>query len=94
MNDERVTRIEVGRFLKKLLTEMTKLMEDQISETSAIDGDLQMESVAFVELQVAVEERFDVQLNPIEIVERNQFGLIVDYIYSLANADPDDPLPS
>ena len=42
-----------------------------------------MESVAFVEIQVALEEEYDIQVDPIEVVERNEFGRIVDYIHAL-----------
>jgi acyl carrier protein len=87
---ERITRGDIETYLKQLLTEVTTLRGEQISDRSAIDSDLRMESVAFVELQVAVEERYDVQLDPIEVVERNEFRLIVDYVLELVIARNDE----
>ena len=43
-----------------------------------------MESVAFVELQVAIEDEYAIEIDPIRIVELNEFGAIGDYVYSLA----------
>jgi acyl carrier protein len=76
---------EVESFLKRLLNEIAKVPVDRITPDSAIDGDLRMESVVFVEIQVALEEEYDIQLDPIEVVERNQFSSIVEYVHALAN---------
>jgi len=55
-----------------------------MSEGATIDDELQMNSVAFVELQVAIEEEYSIQIDPIAVVELNRFGSIVDYIHRLA----------
>lgn len=81
-----VTRQDVREHLKNLLIEVAGIGEDAIGDGAKIDGELRLESVAFVEIQVALEEEYDIQLDPIEVVERNEFSRIVDYIYDLAAA--------
>jgi len=43
-----------------------------------------MQSIAFVELQVAIEDEYQIQIDPIRVVELNEFGAIVDYVYQCA----------
>ncbi len=43
-----------------------------------------MESVAFVEIQVAIQDEYDIELDPIRLIELDQFGAIVDHIYECA----------
>lgn len=70
-----------------MIGEITEIKSETISDTSTIDGDLQMESVAFVELTVAIEDELNVQLDTIAIVELNKFDAIVEYILELANGE-------
>ena len=69
-----------------LIHEIVGIPVDVITDTATVDEELQMNSVAFVELQVAIEEEYDIQIDPIEVVELNQFGAIVDYVYRCATA--------
>ncbi len=78
------TRDDVKQRLTVLLNEIANVPTEQISEKATVDEELQMQSVAFVELQVAIEEEYDIQIDPIQIVELNEFGAIVDYIHSCA----------
>jgi acyl carrier protein len=77
-------RQEVRDLLSELLFEVAKVPRERITETATIDNDLQMQSITFVELQVAIEEAYNIQLDPIQVVELNQFGAIVDYVYRCA----------
>lgn len=77
------TRSDIDEFLRQLLIEIAKVPSEDITPAAAIDNELRMESVAFVEIQVALEEEYDIQVDPIEVVERNEFGRIVDYIHAL-----------
>jgi acyl carrier protein len=45
-----------------------------------------MESVAFVELQVAIEAEYDIEVDPIRVIELDRFGDVVAYIDSLVEA--------
>jgi len=76
-----LVRADVKDRLISLINQIAKVPVDQIQEDATVDNQLQMQSVAFVELQVAIEEEFEVQIDPIRVVELNRFGNIVDYIY-------------
>jgi acyl carrier protein len=55
-------------------------------EDARLDNELLMESLKFVELQVAIEDEFDIELDPIHIVELNRLGDIIDYIHDCIQA--------
>lgn len=74
-------RAEVMERLKSLMTEIAAIPKERITDEATIDEDLQMQSVAFVELQVAIEDEYQIQIDPIRIVELNEFGAIVDYVH-------------
>ena len=75
------TRGQVRERIASLLTEIAKIPRDQITDTATVDEELQMQSVAFVELQVAIEDEYNIQIDPIRVVELNAFGAIADYVY-------------
>ncbi|MBI3390081.1 MAG: acyl carrier protein [Deltaproteobacteria bacterium] len=79
-----MSRDEVKRQLADLVCEIAKVPLERITEEATVDDGLQMHSVAFVELQVAIEEAYDIQIDPIQVVELNQFGAIVDYVHRCA----------
>lgn len=54
-----------------------------IDDRATLDNELQMESVAFVELQVALEDELGIEIDPVQVVELNEFGAIVQYIHGL-----------
>lgn len=74
---------EVRALLRQLLAEIGKIPVEEIRDGATIDGGLRLESVAFVELQVAIEDAYNIELDPIEVVERGEFGAIVSYICAL-----------
>lgn len=76
-----VTRQDVERQLRSLINEIAQVPVGQIVPGATIDDELQMESVAFVELQVAIEDVYGIEIDPIAIVELNEFGAVVDYVY-------------
>jgi acyl carrier protein len=69
-----------------LLCEVAKIPASAVTETATVDGALQMQSVTFVELQVAIEDEYDIQLDPIQVVELNEFIAIVGYVHGLISA--------
>ena len=79
-----LTRGEVRDRVARLVSEVLKIPQEQIGESATVDNELQMQSISFVELQVAIEEAYDIQVDPIQIVELNAFGAIVDYIHQTA----------
>lgn len=71
----------VRQRLVDLLHEIVDIPLEDITDDATIDGVLEMTSIAFVELQVALEGEYDVQLDPIEVVELNRFGDIARYVF-------------
>jgi acyl carrier protein len=81
------TTAEVRERLASLINEIAGIPREVITDDAAVDRELQMQSLAFVELQVAVEEAYDIQVDPIQLVELNRFGAIVQYIRDCAGSD-------
>src|SRR5205823_5677776 len=67
--------------LVSLINEIAKIPVDRVTDSATVDGELRMESVVFVELYIAIEDEFQVELDPLNMVELNRFGAIVDYVY-------------
>ena len=78
------TKDEVREQLARLINEIARVPLKSITDEATVDNQLQMESVAFVELQVAIEDEYQIEIDPIRVVELNQFGAIVDYVYDCA----------
>lgn len=76
-----VTRQDVERQLRSLINEIAQVPVGRIVPGATIDDELQMESVAFVELQVAIEDVYGIEIDPIAIVELNEFGAVVNYVH-------------
>jgi len=81
-----ISRAALRNRVIDLLQEVAGFSPDAITDTSTIDTDLQMQSVAFVELQVALEDEYQISLDPIRLVELNEFAAIVDYIHRTIEA--------
>jgi acyl carrier protein len=60
----------------------------QITPSATITDDLGLESVTFVELQVALEDELGIEIDPIQVVELNQLAAIVDYLCTLPRVAP------
>src|SRR5262249_36544123 len=86
--DMKRSKSEVRELLVRLLSEITEIPRESIREGATIDADLQMESVAFVELNVAIEDELNIRVDPIAIVELNEFSAIVDYVVELTAGQP------
>lgn len=77
----RPSRLDVRARLAALITEIAKIPSESIVDSATIDGELRMESVDFVELQVALEDEYQIELDPIRVVELNEFAAIADYVH-------------
>jgi len=80
------TRDDVSTCLRGLLHEIGGIPVERITDAATVDDELQLSSIAFAELQVALEDAYDVQIDPIQVVELSHFGAIVDYVHRLAVA--------
>jgi len=81
MTNPTPSKDDVRNLLVRLLHEIAKIPVDKIHNASRVDAELQMQSVVFIEIQVALEDAYEVALDPVALVELNEFGAIVDYIY-------------
>jgi acyl carrier protein len=77
---------EVKATLRRLIGEITDLDPGSITDSSTLDEDIPLPSIQFVELQAAVEDIFDIQLDPIEVLERNTFGAVAALICEKVHA--------
>ena len=78
------TREYVREVLSRLLQEICHRTPQEIFDSATIDRELEMESVQMIELQVAVEQEFDVTIDFLEVLRLNSFRRITDYIHALA----------
>jgi acyl carrier protein len=78
------TREYVHEVLSRLLQEICHRAPEEILDSATIDRELEMESVQMIELQVAVEQEFDVTIDFLEVLRLNSFRRITDYIHALA----------
>ncbi|MBX3026390.1 acyl carrier protein [bacterium] len=61
---------------------------DRITPGASLADDLGLESVAFVELQVTLEDELGIEIDPIQVVELNELSAIVDYLCGLPRVIP------
>lgn len=54
-----------------------------LRDGAQFDGELLMKSIDFVELQVALEEEWDVEIDPIRVIELNRLDRVVEYLSEL-----------
>lgn len=78
------TKEDIRRTLVRLLNEIGQIPAEKVIASATIDEDLRLSSLAFVELQVAIEDEYDIQIDPVQVVELNEFGPIVDYVFACA----------
>ena len=82
------TNQDVKSRLAMLIHEIAAVPLESINDSASVDQELQMSSLAFVELQVAIEDEYQIQIDPIQVVELNRFSAIADYVLALASAHP------
>jgi len=70
--------------LSSLMREICGHASKEIPDSATIDRDFEMESVQMVELQVAIEQEFDVTIDFLEVLRLNSFRRIAVYIHTLA----------
>lgn len=74
---------DVRLLLAGFLVDIGRVDGTLARDGATIDGDLQMDSVAFLEVQVALEDELNIEIDPIQVVELNEFGAIARYIHLL-----------
>jgi len=86
---------EIKQVLKELIEENAGISASSIKDDSSIDGELAMDSLSFVSLQVAVDETFGVECEADEIEKRSRFDAIAQLIFErLQSGDSMKPATS
>jgi acyl carrier protein len=79
---------DVKSILCRLIEENAGIPAREVRDDSAIDGDLAMDSMSFLSLQVAVEETFGITCAPEEIETARRFDAIAKLITERVAAAP------
>ncbi len=87
---------DVKRELRRLIEENAGLPGDVIHDDSTVDGDLAMDSMSLLSLQVAVEESFGITFAPEDLETCSRFEAIAALIFervtaAAASAGPSRP---
>jgi acyl carrier protein len=77
---------DVKDTLRRLIEENAGLPADVIQDDATVDGDLAMDSMSLISLQVAVEETFDISFAPEDLQARNRFDAIAALILERVRA--------
>lgn len=67
----------------KYLVEIGGIPLTRITDHARFDQELEMKSIAFVELQVALEDQLDIEIDPLRVLELNRLDKVIDYLHSL-----------
>lgn len=78
----------VKRTLRALIEDNAGLPGDSIRDDSSVDGDLAMDSMSLISLQVAVEETFGITFTPEDLEARNRFDAIAALVLERLEARP------
>ncbi len=71
---------EIGGFPRPLITDLARL-----------DTELSMKSITFIEVQVALEEDLDIEIDALTVVDLNRLDRIIDYLGGLVAANSSSP---
>jgi acyl carrier protein len=86
--DECMSPVAVKATLRQLIAEVAHVKPEDIHDYSTLEDDIPLPSVVFIELQAAVEDMFDIELDPVEVVERNTFSAIAELVSEKIAARP------
>ena len=75
-----VDRQKVWRKLESLVREVVGGMDAELAEDTLFDQDLRLESVQVVEIQVALEDAYDLELDQVAVVSSGSLGGLLDYL--------------
>ncbi len=70
----------------KHLFEIGEFPRPRVTDLARLDAELNMKSIVFVEIQVALEEDLDIEIDPLEMIELNRLDRIVHYLEELVAA--------
>jgi acyl carrier protein len=71
---------DVKRRLRRVIETEAGIPAAEIHDESTVDGDLAMDSMSFLAVQVAVEDTFGINCSPEEILAANRFATIATLV--------------
>ena len=71
------SRSQVEAQMIRLLHDIAGILPASVTPAATIENELQLQSVQFVELQVALEDEYDIELDPIQIVEKHDHSTVI-----------------
>lgn len=72
----------VAEKIKEIVAQQLGVNEEQITDSASFQGDLGADSLEIVELAMALEEEFDVDIPDEDLPQIQTFGQAVSYIES------------
>ncbi len=82
---------DILKHLGTLVHEITGIPLDAVRPEASIDNELEMKSVDFMRIHVALEEHFDVELDALLILELNRVDAICSYVESCVRKSAPPP---
>lgn len=79
-------RSEVRASVLRLLREIGEFHPSVLTESARFDEELQMKSIQFVELQVALEDEFDIEIDLLHVIELRRLDRVINYLGALVAA--------
>jgi acyl carrier protein len=70
----------------KYLQEIGEFPRDLLTDSARLDSELIMKSIVFVEIQVALEDDLDIEIDPLTVLELNRLDRVIGYIDKLVAA--------
>lgn len=75
---------DVKQTLRRLIEKNAGIPGVEVDDASSVDGDLAMDSMSFLALQVDVEETFGINCTPDDILAANRFAAIAALVQQRA----------
>jgi acyl carrier protein len=76
----------VDNLLKSLLEEICGIDRGVVTDGASIDQELRLESAQLAQVQVELEDRLEISIDFLEILQLREFSRIVDYVWSLTRS--------
>lgn len=85
---------EVRASVIRLLREIGEFHPSILTESARFDEELRMKSIQFVELRVALEDEFDIEIDLLHVMELRRLDRVIEYLAALVTAtEPGDDAP-
>jgi acyl carrier protein len=75
-----IERRDIWRTIRTLVGEVVGRTDLQLTESTLFEEELRLESIQVVEIQVAIEETYDLELDPLAITSSRSLGDLLDYL--------------